>query len=109
MSRTNAEEGCLSLFAVALGLALILPMAFYRAFFAAQLWAWFVTPTLGIAVPSYAMIAGLLAFASLVTTSYRKPPKDETALEAIVGATIYGLMAGPFCLAVGFALHLIAR
>jgi hypothetical protein len=105
-SDREKAEGCLVAVAAIL---LIVPFAYWKAFVAAKLWDWFVTPLFGVAVPSLTMLVGLMILVQLVTNP-TKPAEDpdKSPAERIAASIGWTLMYYGFALAFGYLFHRIS-
>ncbi len=63
---------------IILGFVLAVPLAVLRAVVVGDLWDWFVTPTFGVASPSFIATMGLVLLVQLLVFQNSKQNTDET-------------------------------
>lgn len=89
---------------LAILLALMLPVAAWRAYVAGFLWSWFATPAFGLAVPGLWTLVGLMLLAGLLWPRSAKSEAHEGWADAFGTAVGYGFVAPALTLGFGWVL-----
>jgi hypothetical protein len=102
-TKNTSNSRAILLFIV--GLLITIPAIIYSGFAMTVVWGWFVTPALGLAVPSIPMMLGLSSLVHYMSYQFIDFKNEKDAEDQLISAIAVSLSRPSILLIFGYIYH----